>query len=134
MGRTSIILSHIYIFIPRAVQCVCLTDDIMADHRVKALTYRVENIPPGTSKEELLERYFYREDRDDIKVKSLCPSCDSVDPDEDDWTATIFFRPRDPDRGELRLANDDTLTISKDFFGFTPLYVPPKEKGPVAAE
>ncbi|OBT63835.1 hypothetical protein VE03_06602 [Pseudogymnoascus sp. 23342-1-I1] len=106
----------------------------MADHRVKALTYRVENIPPGTSKEELLERYFYREDREDIKVKSLCPSCDSVDPDEDDWTATIFFRPRDPEKGELRLANDDTLTLSKEFFGFTPLYVPPKEKGPVAAD
>ncbi|ELR02697.1 hypothetical protein VC83_08432 [Pseudogymnoascus destructans] len=106
----------------------------MADHRVKASTYRVENIPPGTSKEELLERYFYREDREDIKVKSLCPSCDSVDPDEDDWTATIFYRPRDADRGELRLANDDTLTLSKEFFGFTPLYVPPKEKGPVAAD
>ncbi|KFZ10879.1 hypothetical protein V502_07874 [Pseudogymnoascus sp. VKM F-4520 (FW-2644)] len=106
----------------------------MADHRVKALTYRVENIPPGTSKEELVEKYFYREHQDDIKVKSLCPSCDSVDPDEDDWTATIFFRPRDPDKGELRLANDDTLTLSRDFFGFTPLYVPPKEKGPIAAD
>ncbi|KFY33939.1 hypothetical protein V494_07201 [Pseudogymnoascus sp. VKM F-4513 (FW-928)] len=106
----------------------------MADHRVKALTYRVENIPPGTSKEELVEKYFYREHQDDIKVKSLCPSCDSVDPDEDDWTATIFFRPRDPEKGELRLANDDTLTLSKEFYGFTPLYVPPKEKGPVAAD
>ncbi|KFY00368.1 hypothetical protein V490_01391 [Pseudogymnoascus sp. VKM F-3557] len=106
----------------------------MADHRVKALTYRVENIPPGTSKEELVEKYFYREHQDDIKVKSLCPSCDSVDPDEDDWTATLFYRPRDPEQGELQLANDDTLTLSKEFFGFTPLYVPPKEKGPIAAD
>lgn len=106
----------------------------MVDHRVKALTYRVENIPPGTSEEELLEMYFYQEDRVDIKVKSLCPSCDSVDPDEDDWTATVFYQPHDPEKGELRLANDETLTISKEFFGFTPLYVPPKEKSPVAAE
>lgn len=106
----------------------------MADHRAKASTYRVENIPPGTSKEQLLERYFHREDRKYIKVKSLCPSCDSVDPNEDEWTATIFFRSRDPDRGELRLANDDTLTLSKDFFGFTPFYVPTRENGPIAAE
>lgn len=112
----------------------CDTDN-MADHRGKALTYRVENIPPGTSKEELVEKYFDREHQDDIEVKSLCPSCDSVDPDEDDWTATIFFRPRDLDKGKLCLANDDdTLTLSTEFFGFTPLYVPPKEKGPIAAE
>jgi hypothetical protein len=96
------------------------------------LTYRVQNIPYGTSK-EALKSYFYVEDRDDIKIKSLCPAVDTPEGEEGDLTATIFFRPHEDPQREPRLAIDD-IDIDKTFIGFTPLYVPPKEKGPIAAE
>ncbi len=96
------------------------------------LTYRVQCIPYGLSKEELID-HFYVEDRDDIKVKSLCPAVDTPEGEEGDFTATIFFRPRDNPRREPRIAID-VIDIDKTFIGFTPLYVPPKEKGPIAAE
>jgi hypothetical protein len=97
----------------------------------KFLTYRVQNIPYGISKEEL-KSYFYVEDRDDIKVKSLCPSVDTPEGEEGDYTATIFFRPHEHYEREPRIAID-IIDIDKTFIGFTPLYVP-KEKGPIAAE
>jgi hypothetical protein len=105
----------------------------MASAKLKAFTYRVENIPWGITKEELVNSYFYIEDQDDIKVKSLYPSVDSIDGEECDYTATVFFRPREPRVNGPRASND-TITIDKQFCGFTPLYVPPKEKGPIAAE
>jgi hypothetical protein len=100
--------------------------------RPRFLTYRVQNIPYGTSKEEL-KNYFYVEDRDDIKVKSLYPSVDTPEGEEGDYTATIFFRPHDDPQRAPRIAIDE-IDVDKTFIGFTPLYVPPKDKGPIAAE
>jgi len=99
----------------------------------KPLTWRVENIPPSTSRAEL-EACFYPEDRDCLKVKSLCPSVDTPEGEEGDWTATVFFNPRDGDDRAPRIATDDMIAVDKDFFGFTPVYVAPKEKGPIVAE
>jgi hypothetical protein len=97
----------------------------------KPLTWRVEHIPPGTSPDDL-KSYFYPEDRDYLKVKSLCPQVDTAEGEEDDLTATVYFNP--PEVGRVpRLATDNIL-VDKDFFGFTPLYFPPKEKGPITAE
>lgn len=100
--------------------------------RRKFLTYRVQNIPDGTSKEEL-KGYFYMEDRDDIKIKSLCPSVDTPEGQEGDYTATIFFRPHEDFERQPRIAID-TIDIDKTFIGFTPLHVPSREQGPIAAE
>jgi hypothetical protein len=96
------------------------------------LTYRVQNIPPGNTKEDL-KGLFYAEDRDDIKVKSLCQEVDTPEGEEGDYTATIFFRPHDDPQKQLRVAMD-TIQIDNSFIGFTPLYVPHKERGPIAAE
>jgi hypothetical protein len=96
------------------------------------LTYRVQNIPPEISKEEL-KNYFYVEDRDDIKVKSLYPAVDTPEGEEGDYTATIFFRPHDDPQRQPRIAID-IIDIDRHFIGFTPLYVPPREKGPIAVE
>jgi hypothetical protein len=99
----------------------------------KALTYRVESIPSGTSKDELKD-YFHADDRKYIKVKSLVPSVDNRESEDyGDYTATIFFRPPDSSQAPPRLI-DDSISLDKDFLGFTPLHVPPREKGPVAAE
>lgn len=107
----------------------------MASHagaQPRFLTYRVQNVPHGISKEEL-KSYFYREDRDDVKVKSLYPAVDTPEGEEGDLTATILFRPHEDPQREPRVAID-VIDIDKTFIGFTPLYVPPKEKGPIAAE
>lgn len=98
----------------------------------RPLTYRVENIQPGISHAEL-RACFHREDQHYLKVKSLCPSVDTPECEEGDFTATVFFNPREPVESAPRIANDE-ITIDKEFFGFTPLYVPPKEKGPIVAE
>ncbi|KAF8861968.1 hypothetical protein BDZ45DRAFT_739843 [Acephala macrosclerotiorum] len=42
----------------------------MASAKLKAFTYRVENIPWGTTKEELVRSYIYIEDEDDICWKN----------------------------------------------------------------
>lgn len=98
----------------------------------KFLTYRVQNIPYGVSKDEL-KGYFYMEDRDDIKIKSLCPSVDTPEGQEGEYTATIFFRPHEDYERAPRIAIDD-IDIDKTFIGFTPLHVPTREQGPIAAE
>lgn len=53
--------------------------------------------------------------------------------EEGDCTATILFRKPGITDQELRLT-DDSLAIDKSFAGFTPLYTPANEKGPIAAE
>jgi hypothetical protein len=97
----------------------------------KAFTWRVKEIPSGTSKREL-ERYFSEQDRVRITVGSLFQGVDGGD----QMTATILFRP-DPDRPEAKPRFDsyapDEMEVDRDFFGFTPLYCPP-EGTPVAAE
>ena len=105
----------------------------MSSGRLKALTYRVENIPYGTTKEQLVSNYFYVKDQGDIKVKSLVPAVDTVEGEEGDYTATVLFHPHES-RPDGPRVQDDSITVDRDFCGFTPLYVPPKEKGPIAAE
>jgi hypothetical protein len=106
----------------------------MALPRDKALTYRVENIPYGTTKEQLIKEYFYAEDQHDLEVRSLCPSVDCPEGEEEDGdlTATVLFKPRVPRPEGPRIQN--IIQVDKSFTGFTPLYVPPQGKGPVAAE
>jgi hypothetical protein len=89
----------------------------------KALTWRVTDIPKGTTGEELVRKYFTAKDRDRITVGSLCPDVD----DEDQLTATLLFQPHpeQPERGpELDFYADPKLIIQKEFEGFTPLYCP----------
>lgn len=105
----------------------------MSGRRLKALTYRVENIPFGTTKEQLISNYFYIKDQEDIKVKSLVPAVDTIEGEDGDLTATVLFRPHEAQPDGPRV-QDDSIMVDQEFYGFTPLYVPPKEKGPIAAE
>ena len=105
----------------------------MPDHKLKALTYRIEGIPIGTTENDLIRNFFYQEDQQYLKVKSFCPSVDTPQDNPQEYTATLLFHPREPRPTGPRLQNTD-ITIDKEFGGFTPLYVPSKEKGPVAAD
>lgn len=98
----------------------------------KPLTYRVENIPSGISEQGLVA-YFDPQDQPYLRVRSLCPSVDTAEGADDDLTATVSFQPPEASNAAPRIVND-TITIDKEFYGFTPLYVPSKEKGPIAAE
>lgn len=99
----------------------------------KALTYRVENIPFGTTKEQLVRNFFYVKDQPDITVKSLVPAVETIEGEDGDLTATIMFHPREPSPYGPRV-QDDSIAVDKDFRGFTPVYVPPVDKGPIVAE
>jgi hypothetical protein len=99
----------------------------------KFLTYRVQNIPHSVTKETLKD-YFIQEDRRDIEVKSLCPSVDTPELQEGDLTATIFFRNHENQEQRPRAASLIIDGVDKSFIGFTPLYVPDKEDGPIVAE
>ncbi len=107
----------------------------MAMPKVKARTYRVENIPWGTTSSQLIKDYFIIDDQDDLKVGSLYPSVDSPEGEEEDrdLTATVLFRPRVP-RLEGPRIQQNVIQVDKNFTGFTPLYVPPAVTGPIAAE
>ncbi|KFY42179.1 hypothetical protein V494_02544 [Pseudogymnoascus sp. VKM F-4513 (FW-928)] len=105
----------------------------MSAQKVKAMTYRVENIPFGTTKEQLVGNYFYVKDQAHITVKSLVPSIETIEGEDGDLTATIMFYPHEPIPDGLRV-RDDSITVGKDFRGFTPLYVPPADKGPIVAD
>ena len=86
-------------------------------------TFRVQNIPSGTSAEQL-PQYFIPEDRSGIEVRSLCPS---VDPLSDTLTATVSFivpqeeNPRPP---ELLDPEASDIVVDDDFYGLTPLNSP----------
>lgn len=105
----------------------------MSAQKAKALTYRVENIPFGTTKDQLVRNFFYVKDQADITVKSLVPGVETVEGEDGDLTATILFHPHEPVPGGPRI-QDDSIAIDKDFRGFTPLYVPPGDKEPIVAE
>jgi hypothetical protein len=98
----------------------------------KFLTYRVQNIPHSVTKETIKD-YFIQEDRRDIEVKSLCPSVDTPELQEGDLTATVFFRSHENQEQGPRIASHN-IDVDKSFMGFTPLYVPDKEDGPIVAE
>ncbi len=99
----------------------------------RPLTWRVENVPEGMSHEDLIV-CFHREDQEFLKVKSLCPSVETPEGEEGDLTATVFFHPPEAVEKPPRITTDDMMNIDKEFFGFTPLYVPPPGKGPIVAE
>lgn len=95
----------------------------------KALTYRVQGIPKGTTRAQLVKNFFYAQDQDDLTVKSLCPSVESVVGEEEkELTATLLFRPREHRPNGPRV-QDMEIEVDSDFTGFTPLYVPPGERG-----
>ena len=92
-------------------------------------TFRVENIPLGTT-EEQLKAYSYTEDQPGIQVKSIVPAVDNYELDVQELTATISFRSSNRMVLCPRVL-DDNISIDSDFHGFTPL-VHPQE--PIAAE
>lgn len=95
----------------------------------RPLTFRVENIPPGTTAEELI-KYFYAEDQPRIRVRSIVPAVDSYELDIRECTATVTFQAVDPRVLSPRLLDED-ISIDCDFHGFTPLNHPQE---PIAAE
>lgn len=100
----------------------------MSDRKLKALTYRVEGIPPGTTEVTLIQEHFHEEDQQYLVVKSLCPSVDETD----ELTATVLFHPPEVPEGGPRY-HDHHISVDPDFNGLTPLYVP-KDKRHIDAE
>lgn len=103
----------------------------MAAKPLKSFTWRVSQIPKGTSKNAVI-KYFADDDQERIAIRSLCPDVSQLGK----LTATILFKPN-PDRANdppdtLPTAPED-LEIDKDFEGLTPLYCPPDGE-PIAAE
>ena len=95
----------------------------------RPFTFRVENIPSGTTNDELI-KYFYTEDQPRIRVRSLVPAVDSYGLDVRELTATVTFQALDQSVFSPRLLDED-ISIDSDFYGFTPLYHPQE---PIAAE
>ena len=83
-------------------------------------TYRVQNIPSGTSAGQLKD-FFCAEDQPYINVRSLASSVDNHDLDE--YTATISFQAPNKSSQSLRVV-DDNINVDSDFHGFTPLNQP----------
>jgi len=81
-------------------------------------TFRVENISPSTTAQELKER-FYTEDQPFLQVKSIVPAVDSINDDEE-CTATITFQAP----SESVQSPRTNLSVDSDFHGFTPLFQP----------
>ena len=88
----------------------------------RPMTFRVENIPPGTSADQL-KQCFYTEDQPQIDIRSIAPAVDNYELDIQEYTATITFQPTNSMVASPRVS-DDTISIDSDFHGFTPLYHP----------
>ena len=95
----------------------------------RPFTFRVENIPPGTTAEQL-QKYFCTEDQPGIRIRSIVPAVDNYELDVQEFTATVTFQAVNRSVLSPRLLDDD-ISIDCDFHGFTPLYHP---SGPIAAE
>ncbi len=89
-----------------------------ASTRNKPLVYRLEEIPTGKSKDDLLH-IFPQKIRDQMAVTSLSPG---INLDRRTLTATISFLPLGGEPVPMPLVPD--ICIDKDFYGFTPLYTP----------
>ncbi|KAL9133201.1 MAG: hypothetical protein Q9175_005624 [Cornicularia normoerica] len=85
----------------------------------RSLTFRVENIPAGTT-EEKLTKYFYTEDQPRIQIRSIVPAVDSYELDIREYTATVTFQASNRSVLSPRLLGGD-IGIDCDFHGFTPL-------------
>lgn len=95
----------------------------------RPLTFRVENIPPGTTAEQL-RKYFYTEDQPGIRIRSIMPAIDNYELNVRELTATLTFQALNRSVLSPRLLDDD-ISIDSDFHGFTPLSHPSE---PIAAE
>ncbi|EQB44810.1 hypothetical protein CGLO_16409 [Colletotrichum gloeosporioides Cg-14] len=100
----------------------------MATRKEKAWTYRVERIPFGTTPEALIKQYFEPDDQSYLEVRSLCP--DVALPEGEgghgngQLTATVYFKPKDS-RPDGPRPQKSRIKVSREFVGFTPLFVPP---------
>ena len=92
-------------------------------------TFRVENIPPGTTAEQL-KFCFHTEDQPGIRIRSIVPAADNYELDVRELTATVTFQALNRSVLSPRLLDDD-ISIDCDFYGFTPLNHPSE---PIAAE
>lgn len=90
--------------------------------------YRIENIPAGTTSEELIS-FFEEEDRPGLKVKSISSAVDNPSRNGE-LTAVIQCRPSEGSHQVPRLLND-VVSMDKDFYGLTPLNEPDE---PIIAE
>ena len=95
----------------------------------RPLTFRVENIPPHTTAEQL-KSHFYTEDQPGIRTRSIVPAVDNYELDVQELTATVTFQASNGSVLSPRLLDDD-ISIDCDFYGFTPLNHPSE---PIAAE
>lgn len=96
-------------------------------HSSRPRTFRVENIPPGTTPESL-KKLFSTEDQPHVVVRSIVPAVDS----DDLYTATVLFHaPNQTVTTPRLLDNDDGIEVDSEFHGFTPLNHPQE---PIAAE
>ncbi|KAI9772824.1 MAG: hypothetical protein M1840_008706 [Geoglossum simile] len=96
---------------------------------VRRRTFRVENIPCGTTRDQL-KGFFRLDDQSQIEVKSLVPAIDNID-GRGFQTATIQFSPPSSGSTSEPRATNDAISVDKDFYGFTPLSVP---QGYIAAD
>ena len=84
---------------------------------------RVQNIPCGTTREELKHEVFGLEDQSSVDVRSIAPAADGA---HGYLTATATWHGR-----QMPRIVDHRLSIDEDFYGFTPLNVPQE---PIVAE
>lgn len=92
-------------------------------------TYRVENIPAGFTKEELLD-CFDDLDRPHVLIRSLAPAITEPATNPEELTATITLTGTDKYSDPPELLDED-IWVDDEFLGFTPLNWP---KDPTVAE
>lgn len=97
-------------------------------HHSRSRCVRIQNIPHGTTREELKQDYFDPRDHSDIFVRSIAPAPDrsAVNGTYGCLTATVTW----DGHHELRSLRNN-VSIDEDFHGFTPLNTP---REPIAAE
>jgi hypothetical protein len=92
----------------------------------KILAWRIDGIPIGVTKGEFLT-YFEEYERARVTVKTLCPSIGRPRLQ----CATITYQHDASDTAntpQLRREFCRVLRLDRDFFMFTPLYLPPSEQ------
>ncbi|KAL9009039.1 MAG: hypothetical protein Q9173_005898 [Seirophora scorigena] len=98
---------------------------------IRLRTFRVENIPPGTTAESL-KAFFYTEDQPCTEVRSLVPAVDSYELDIQEYTAKGTFQAIQTQQTVTSPRTlDDTISVDSDFDGSTPLNNP---QGPIAVD
>lgn len=88
----------------------------MASEGPQNLTYRVDNIPKGTTPAGV-KRMFHSDDQEAIEVKSLAPNTENFEGDGE-LMATVLYH-GDPATPPRKVRSG--LDVSRDFVGFTVL-------------